>query len=170
MSTKFAGANAQNGTATGIGISEGNAKETATLLNELLADEFVLYTKTRNYHWNVEGMEFGQLHKFFEDQYGQLEEIVDEAAERTRMLGHYALGSLTQFSKLTRLTEGQDASNAQKMLQNLLDDHATIIRVLREQIPVVSDKYKDLGNADFMTRILEEHEKMSWMIRAHLKG
>jgi len=168
MSTDNFSGIAMGSAAVQIGISENNAKATATILNNFVADEFLLYTKTRNYHWNVRGMEFGVLHKFFEDQYGQLEELVDEVAERVRMLGHFALGSLDQFLKIARLTEGQEATTAQNMIQNLLEDHETIIRLLREAIPVVSDKHKDLGNADFLTSLVEKHEKMAWMLRSHL--
>ena len=92
-----------------IGIADNHLSEVSNLLNVLLADEFVLYAKTRNYHWNVTGPHFSDLHKFFEGQYEEIDEILDSVAERARMLGHFAIGSLNQFSKSTRLTEGQDA-------------------------------------------------------------
>ena len=151
-----------------IGISEKNLLETAKVLNTLLADEFVLYAKTRNYHWNVTGPSFSELHKFFEGQYEQLDEIIDSVAERVRMLGHFSLGSLRAFLKATGLTEGQDETNAQKMIQNLLDDHEAIIRAVRKDIDIVTDKYKDSGSADFLTGIMEDHEKMAWMLRSYL--
>jgi starvation-inducible DNA-binding protein len=151
-----------------IGIPENHLLETSTLLNTLLADEFTLYAKTRNYHWNVTGHNFAELHKFFESQYEQLDEIVDEVAERVRMLGHYSLGSLNAFSKAARLTEGQDESTSAKMIQNLLDDHETIIRILRNDINAVTDNFKDAGTADFLTGVMESHEKMAWMLRSHL--
>jgi len=151
-----------------IGISAKNLAETSKLLNVLLADEFALYTKTRNYHWNVTGAGFSELHKFFESQYEQLDEMMDEVAERVRMLGHYALGSLGAFNKTMRLTEGQDESTSAKMIQNLLDDHETIIRQVRNDIDTVNEKYKDAGTADFLTGIMESHEKMAWMLRAYL--
>ena len=128
----------------------------------------MLYAKTRNYHWNVTGSNFAEMHKFFEGQYEQLDEMMDEVAERVRMLGHYSLGSLNAFAKVTRLTEGQDESSTPKMIQNLLDDHETIIREVRNDIETVTDKYKDAGTADFLTGIMESHEKMAWMLRAHL--
>ena len=108
------------------------------------------------------------MHKFFEGQYEQLDEQMDEVAERVRMLGHYSLGSLNAFAKATRLTEGQDETSSSKMVQNLLDDHETIIRQVRNDIDVITDKYKDAGTADFLTGIMESHEKMAWMLRAHL--
>lgn len=152
-----------------IGISDKNLLETAKLLNILVADEFVLYAKTRNYHWNVTDPNFAALHSFFENQYEQLDEIMDEVAERVRMLGHYSLGTLNAFLKATHLTEDDDFSSAKKMINNLLDDHETIIRTLRKDIDVVNDKYKDTGTADFLTGVMERHEKMAWMLRSHLK-
>ena len=153
---------------TNIGISEKKLLETSKLLNRLLADEFTLYAKTRNYHWNVTGPDFAALHKFFEGQYEQIDEIMDQVAERVRMLGHYALGSLDAFSKAASLTEGQDEGSAAKMIRNLLDDHETIIRTVRNDIEAVTEKYKDAGTADFITGVMEAHEKMAWMLRAHL--
>jgi starvation-inducible DNA-binding protein len=151
-----------------IGISDAHLLEISKLLNVVLADEVVLYAKTRNYHWNVTGPHFGQLHKFLEEQYESIAELTDEVAERVRKLGHYAVGSLGDFLKITHLTEGQDAGNATKMLQNLLDDHETIIRAVRNYINDISSKYDDQGTADFLTGLMEQHEKMAWMLRAHL--
>ncbi len=150
-----------------IGIADKNLKNVATLLNELVADEYVLYTKTRRYHWNVQGMYFNDLHKFFEGQYQQLDEIVDGTAERIRQLGHFALGTMNSFLKVTRLLEtSEDKLDAKGMLQNLLADHETIIRLLRENIGKCNDDYKDVGTGDYLTGLMEEHEKMAWMIRA----
>ena len=151
-----------------IGIADNHLLGTAKLLNVLLADEFTLYAKTRNYHWNVSGPGFSEMHKFFEGQYEELDEIMDEVAERVRMLGHYSLGSLNAFAKETRLTEGQDESNTKQMIQNLLDDHETIIRMCRNDINTVGDKFKDAGTADFLTGVMKSHEKMAWMLRAYL--
>ena len=151
-----------------IGITENNLQSTANLLNNLLADEYVLYTKTRNYHWNVTGGNFQELHKFFESQYEKLDEIVDDVAERVRALGHWSLGTLKDMVKLARLNEDIQASSASEMLKNLLDDQETIIRILREDITAVNDKYSDLGTADFLTGLMEDHEKMAWMIRAYI--
>ncbi|MCW3127923.1 MAG: Ferritin Dps family protein [Bacteroidetes bacterium] len=151
-----------------IGIPENHLQPLSTLLNTLLADEYVLYTKTRNYHWNVTGASFMELHKLFESQYEQLDTIIDDTAERSRALGHYALGSLKQFIAITRLVEEEPATDSKMMLQNLLNDHETIIRVLRSDITTTADKYKDAGTSDFLTGLMEQHEKMAWFIRAHL--
>src|SRR5688572_22836898 len=88
-----------------IGLDDKDRTGVCTILNHLLSDEYLLYTKTRNYHWNVTGRDFHELHTFFEKQYEALDEIIDQVAERVRALGHYAFGTLEQFSKFGRIKE-----------------------------------------------------------------
>src|SRR5467141_5238125 len=88
-----------------IGLSDSNRDGVVKLLTPLLADEYVLYTRTRNYHWNVVGPQFNDLHKFFEGQYGELNEVIDDVAERARTLGGAATASLTEFRDASRLKE-----------------------------------------------------------------
>ena len=152
-----------------IGLTNQQVSEVVQLLNKTLADEVVLYSKTRNYHWNVTGSNFGQLHKLFEDQYNEIAELADSIAERTRQLGHFAVGTLSGLLKLTNLLEGQDIRDDSAMIQNLLDDHETIIRILRKNIDKVSTKLKNQGTADFLAGVIEAHEKMAWMLRSHVK-
>lgn len=153
-----------------IGISDDNRQAVANILNHLLADEFVLYTKTRKFHWNVRGIHFHDLHLFFESQYKELAEIMDEVAERIRKLGHYSLGTLQQFLDETDLLEHtDDGSSAEIMIEALLEDHETIIRELRKAIGPIEEKHKDVGTADFLTGLLEQHESMAWMLRSMLQ-
>jgi len=152
-----------------IGIAKAHLQPLATMLNTLLADEYVLYTKTRNYHWNVTGPSFMEFHKLFEGQYEELDTVVDDIAERCRALGHNSLGTLKQFLAITRLTEDDKATNAKQMLLNLLNDHETIIRILRNDIAVSADQYKDAGTSDFLTGLLKYHEKTAWFIRSYLE-
>jgi starvation-inducible DNA-binding protein len=151
-----------------IGIDDDSATAICKLLNTLLADEFNLYARTRNCHWNVTGPAFSILHKFFEGQYEELDEIMDEVAERVRMLGGMADGNMKAFVGNTRLAEAKDETGAMKMVQSLLNDHETIIRSVRDDIETIGDTYKDAGTADFVTGVMKAHEKMAWMLRAHL--
>lgn len=154
--------------AVSIGIDQKARERVAELLGSLLADEHVLYIKTRNYHWNVQGIHFQPLHAFFEEQYTLLEAQIDEIAERTRSLGFFAPGSMQAFLDRSRLQETDElGGDAQKMLQYLLLDHEAVIQVLRNNI-VETDEIGDAGTSDFLTGLLEAHEKMAWMIRAHL--
>ncbi len=153
-----------------IGLSVEQRKGVAGLLKSLLADEYVLYTKTRKYHWNVEGAQFHELHKFFESQYDEIDEAIDEIAERIRALGEYAPGSLAEFLASARLREdGETSIPAKKMLQNLLADHEAIIRSVRVDLETAKDQFGDAGNQDFLTGILEAHEKAAWMLRSLLR-
>ena len=153
-----------------IGIPEKELQAIGLMLNKLLADEYVLYTKTKFYHWNVEGEDFHPMHLFFDEQAEKLEGFIDDVAERVRALGHFAVGSLKTFLDLTNLLENTDAAtDALKMVQNLLNDHETIIRQLRQDVDHTANKLKDVGTSDFLTGIMEEHEKMAWMLRAFLK-
>ncbi|WP_443947460.1 Dps family protein [Pedobacter sp. AW1-32] len=154
---------------TKIGISAEHLAEVAHSLSKVLADEFVLYTKTRKAHWNIEGPDFYNKHKFFEEQYNQLADIVDDVAERIRKLGHYAPASLKQFLELTHLTEDDRAKNdSQGYIKMLLADHESILIHLRENIDKFAVPLKDLGTSDYITGLMEKHESMAWMLRAHL--
>lgn len=153
-----------------IGVSDANRKAVAEQLGILLADEFVLYTKTLNAHWNVEGPDFHAMHIFFESQYDQLQEIADSVAERMRSLGHYAPGTMKQFLQLTHLSEtipGKNTSMA--YIKELLSDHESIVEFIRGNIGKFADDYHDDTTSDFITGLAEDHEKMAWMLRAHLK-
>ena len=155
---------------TDIGISDKNREQVADILNNILADEYLLYTKTRNYHWNVTGTHFHDYHKFFEAQYEELDGIIDEVAERARSLGAQALGTLTEFTKTARLKEYPgDYPEAKKMILALLEDHEELINILREDLETCAQKYKDMGTSDFLTGLMEQHEKMAWMLRSHLE-
>jgi starvation-inducible DNA-binding protein len=152
-----------------IGITDQNRQAVVDLLNTVLADEYALYTKTRNYHWNVTGPHFNDLHKFFEAQYEELEAFVDEVAERARALGGRAVGSLAEFAKTTRLTEDTGAvTGATEMTRALLGDHETLVRALRADVAATAERYQDVGTSDFLTGLMEKHEKMAWMLRACL--
>jgi starvation-inducible DNA-binding protein len=149
-----------------VGLTEQQTSALTALLSKLLADEYVLYTKTRNYHWNVTGPHFNDLHKFFEGQYDQLAVRVDEVAENIRYLGAKTPATLAEFAQLTTLAEhpGQHPT-APEMVRNLLADHEALIRDLRAGIETAgSNAAPDI--ADFLTALLEDHDKMAWMLRA----
>ena len=154
-----------------IGIPDSNRDGVVSLLAPLLADEYVLYTKTRNYHWNVVGPQFNDLHKFFEAQYEALDGFVDEVAERIRQLGAKSPGTLAEFIKAMRLKEhpGQHP-DAKGMLSALLADHEAVIQTLRGDLATAMDKFSDAGTSDFLTGLMEKHEKMAWMLRAFVEA
>ena len=152
-----------------IGISEKNRQAVALALNQLLADEHILYNKTRNYHWSIEGPSFMEFHKLYEAQYTVLAETIDQIAERIRTIGHFAEGRLKEIIKLATLDEPEAPTNQVKQIENLETDHETMIIKLRKLIKDFDEKYKDIGSSDFVTGLLKEHEKMAWMLRSYLR-
>lgn len=149
-----------------IGIAPKNRKEVAKILNNLLSDEYLLYTKTLKYHWNVHGIVFHDFHALFKEQYEALLDIADDIAERARALGEPAFGSMVEFSKHARLKEEPGKiPDALGMIKQLLADHETIIRQMREDVETTA-KLGDAGTNNFLTEIMERHEKIAWMLRA----
>src|SRR5882724_10702280 len=141
-----------------LGINDKDRAGVVKILNALLADEYVLYTKTRNYHWNVVGPQFNDLHKFFEGQYEELDDFVDEVAERIRQLGAPSPGTLAEFTKTSRLKEHPGEQPAAKaMIAALLADHEAVIKTLRSDLTTAQDKFSDAGTCDFLTGLLEKH-------------
>jgi starvation-inducible DNA-binding protein len=152
-----------------IGISEKNRQAVANALNQLLADEHVLYNKTRNYHWSVEGPSFMEFHKLYEQQYTDLAEMIDEIAERIRTIGHFAEGRLKELLKLADLDEPAPPTDQASQIRNLEGDHEILINKIRKLINEFDEKYKDIGSSDFVTGLLKQHEKMAWMLRSYVR-
>lgn len=152
-----------------IGLNDKTRKAVADMLAATLADEFVLYVQTRNCHWNVTGIHFQPLHTFFEGQYKQLDDVIDDTAERIRQLGHSAPATLHEYLKLTRLKEQPGKyPTAEVMLNDLAAAHEKIIRQLRSDIETCN-KLGDAGNTDYLTGLMQTHEKMAWMLRSFVK-
>jgi starvation-inducible DNA-binding protein len=153
-----------------IGIKPEDSVHVADSLNKLLSDEHVLYIKTRNAHWNVVGPDFAVQHKFFEGQYAELEEIIDQVAERIRAIGHYTVGTMEDFLKLTQLNEkSREKNDSMSFIKDLLEDNESIIIGLRENIHRFANEWHDTGSSDFITSLMKTHEKMAWMLRSHLQ-
>jgi len=151
-----------------IGLTDKQSQGVANVLNTLLADEHVLYMKTRNYHWNYEGSNMMEMHLFYESMYKDLAEVIDEVAERIRMIGHHAEARLKDFVKLTNLEEEEYTTKQNEQVKNLAEDHQTIIRELRKAIDKVEDEFKDAGTTDFLTGVMKSHEKMAWLLRSYV--
>ena len=152
-----------------IGISEKNLKGSATLLATVLADEVTLYTKTRKAHWNVMGESFMELHKLYENQYKQLEEAIDEIAERIGKMGQKTMGTMSEFLELSNIKEHPGKYESTKdTIKELLADHETVIIQLRKDVDDCVEKNKDAGTADFLTGLMEQHETIAWILRRYL--
>jgi starvation-inducible DNA-binding protein len=152
-----------------IGLAKKDLGSSISMLSVVLADEMTLYIKTRKFHWNVAGESFMELHKLFQAQYTELEETIDEIAERINKLGGKTIGTMTEFVALTRLKESPDKYPDQKdMMKELLDDHESTIVLLRKDIEACTKKSNDVGTVDFLTGVLQQHETTAWILRRYL--
>ncbi len=154
-----------------LGISQNQQQDVATILKIVLADEALIYQKLRNYHWNVTGPHFFELHSALEEQYDEIADVVDEVAERIRQFGVFAPGTLEEFKQITRMSEEPGVyPDARTMVANLVADHESVVRNLRGDIEMIDKKDDEVGAVDLLTGILQQHQKMAWMLRMYLEG
>ena len=152
-------------------LAEKQQRGVVKILKVLLADESLLYTRLRNYHWNVTGVNFFALHAAFEDQFTEVADMADDVAERIRQYGANAPGTMGEFVQKTRLREEPGVyPDAQTMVANLVTDHVALSRFLREDVEKIDGESEDVGAVDLLTRLLQQHQKMAWMLRMCLEG
>jgi starvation-inducible DNA-binding protein len=150
-----------------IGLDSDVRHSVVQILNNTLANEAVLTAKTRNAHWNVSGTGFFELHILFDSQYEQLNDISDEVAERARMMGGIAIGSLQEFMQFSRVEEQPGVIPD---LFRLIADHEASIRFLREDARKCTEEYEDEGTFELLVSVMRIHEKMAWMLRSHIQN
>lgn len=150
-----------------LGMTDKQRKNIADGVSRLLADSYMLYIKTHNYHWNVEGPMFNTLHIMFMEQYTELWNSLDLIAERIRALGEYAPGTYREFSKITSIIESEKVPKAEKMIEELLHGHEIVIQTARSLYPA-AEEGNDEVTMDLLTQRLQVHEKTAWMLRSIL--
>jgi starvation-inducible DNA-binding protein len=148
-----------------IGISEKDRKVVSKGLSKLLADSYILYLKTQNYHWNVTGSMFQPLHILFQEQYKEQSHAIDIIAERIRALGEFAPGTFANFSKLTSIKEESSIPPAEEMIHNLVQANEAVVTTAREIISI-ADECEDDVTADLLIERMQVHEKNAWMLRS----
>ena len=159
----------KNSPTPNLGVAVEGLDAESAMLNKLVADESALYTKTRNYHWNIIGPDFIALHLLLEVQYEQLADFTDDVAERVRTLGGNAIGTMREFQQTTRLPEfPAEYPPAPMMIRGLLLDHETMIRQIRSDAADCLAMYSDTGTNNFLIDLMNKHEKMAWKLRAHI--
>ena len=152
-----------------IGISAKDRAAISASLSKVLADSFVLYLKTHNYHWNVTGPMFQTLHVMFMDQYTELWNALDAIAERIRSLGYPAPGTFKEFLKLSSIQEVEGTLSADKMIRELIAGQEAVARSCRAAL-AVADKVDDQPSVDIMVQRLQIHEKNAWMLRSLIEN
>ena len=154
--------------AINTGISAKDREAIAKALSRLLADTYVLYLKTHNFHWNVEGPMFQTLHQMFMAQYTETWNAIDLVAERIRSLGHYAPGTYREYLALARIKETPGVPRAEQMLKLLIEGQEAVVRTAREVLPL-AERADDQPTLDLLTQRMQIHEKNAWMLRSLLK-
>ncbi|HEV2431325.1 MAG TPA: Dps family protein [Burkholderiales bacterium] len=150
------------------GISAQDRAAIAKGLSRLLADTYVVYLKTHNFHWNVEGPMFQTLHQMFMDQYTEAWNAIDLVAERIRALGHYAPGTYREYLELSRVKETPRVPKAEQMVKLLIEGQEAVVKTAREVLPL-AEKADDQPTLDLLTQRMQVHEKNAWMLRSLLK-
>lgn len=151
-----------------IGIPLENRNKTIDIIYIALASETILNLKIRHYHWNIEAKNFSELHSFFETLYDLSSEQIDDLAERIRMLWAQVKANQEQFLEASLLESEKNINlDSNTMIQQLLNDYETMIVYLRAAISQVWDLW-DIGTEDFLTGLIQAHEKNAWMLRSML--
>ena len=148
-----------------IGINKQDRLAIAKGLKHLLADSYTLYLQTHNFHWNVTGKQFRELHIMFEEQYNALALAVDDIAERIRTLGVAAPGTYKAFAELSAIEEVDGVPNADEMIDILTHGHEQVVRTARNVLKL-AQQADDESSASLVSDRMREHEKTAWMLRA----
>jgi len=149
-----------------IGLDMDARHAVVETLNTFLADEAVLAMKTRSVHWHARGPGFLELRILCDQQFHQLNRVMEEIAERVRTLGGFAVSSFEEFLHSTRLKE---QSGEPPDMMGLLADHEATIRFLREDVRKCFEEYEDHGTYALFVRFIRLHEKMAWILRSSIE-
>ena len=143
-------------------------------LQALLADTYILYIKTQNFHWNIKGPSFGPLHTLFGTQYAELALANDLIAERIRALGGMAAGSCGEFTRLSSIQERAGASDGlaeMEMVSILAEDNEKVSQECNSFMEKMNQQgIQDEGTITLLADRVLAHDKAAWMLRSHLEG
>lgn len=138
-------------------------------LKTAFASEYAFALKAQNFHWNVEGASFPQLHVLFEKIYGEVYGSIDTFAEQLRALQMYTPASLQKFSMLTKVEdENAEGMDAGQMVAELLQDSEKMAGIFK-LVFTMAEQAGDHGLSNFFADRQDAHKKHSWMLRATLK-
>lgn len=138
-------------------------------LNVLLSDYNMYYQKLRNFHWNITGRNFFDLHNKFEDMYNDAKLKIDAIAERILTLNFHPISSFSTYLSTSSLKESESLISDDEMVRILLEDHTTILMQMKNVIDL-SAKVEDEGTVDLIGAYIRELEKDSWMLNTWLKN
>jgi starvation-inducible DNA-binding protein len=151
-------------TATPSDLGSEAVKNITGALNALLADVFVLYVKTKNFHWHVSGPHFRDYHLLMDDQGSQIFEMTDDIAERVRKIGGTTIRSIGHISRLQRLNDNDvDYVDAHGMLAELREDNRTLLASMREVHELCEDQ-NDVATASLLENWIDQTERRIWFL------
>ena len=142
-------------------------KKMVEQLQRLEADTYILMLKTHNFHWNVEGPYFQQLHLLFEGQYTELFAAVDEVAERLRAVNEKALGRYKDFQDRSKIKDSAE-TEYKKMIKELVESNESVVKTAQDLVKL-AQKAGDEATADLAIKRIQAHQKNVWMLKSHLK-
>lgn len=148
-----------------IGIKEQDRIKIAEGLKRLLADSYTLYLQSHNFHWNVTGPQFRELHLMFEEHYTELATAVDDVAERIRTLDVPAPGTYKSFAELSSIKEVEGVPAAKDMVEILTQGHQQVVKTCREVLSIAQEA-NDESTTSLVSDRMRIHEKTAWMLRA----
>lgn len=151
-----------------FGFDKKETTELVQALNQLLADYHVHYQKLRNFHWNVTGGDFFDLHEQFEERYNKTFEEIDEVAERIRTFGHTPVSTLKEYLATSKIKEPKGTPSADKMVEEILNDYGVILDS-QTVAANIAHEMGDYGTLDMLNHYIFDMQKHSWMLRAFLK-
>ncbi|MDO6738793.1 Dps family protein [Wenyingzhuangia sp. 2_MG-2023] len=151
-----------------LGFTHLETAEIVSALNKLLASYHVHYQKLRNFHWNVVGPDFFEIHEKFETQYNIVKLNIDEVAERIRVFGKKPIGTLTSYLETSKITEIHDPLTATEMVKEILNDFEILLNQMND-VSSAAENIKDRGTQDMMNSFIRQMEKTHWMLTAFMK-
>jgi starvation-inducible DNA-binding protein len=145
-------------------LGDNARKDITGALNALLADVFVLYLQTKNFHWHVSGPHFRDYHLLLDEQADQIFAMTDPIAERVRKLGRLTIRSIGEISRLQRIDDNDaDYVEPSDMLAELREDNVSLVERLR-QAHDVCDESRDVATASLIEVWIDEAERRTWFL------
>ena len=150
---------------TKLGYTKLETAELVESMNQLLANYSVHYQKLRNFHWNVKGADFFDIHEEFEKQYNEAKVAIDDIAERIRVFGQSPMSTMSEYLKTSKIKEiGTDLTSLE-MVREIIKDYEMLLEVLFNVVEVAID-HGDSGTEDMVKGFIKKIEKHHWMLSA----
>jgi len=150
-----------------LGFTVEETKEIVKHLNYLLANYHVHYQKLRNFHWNVRGRDFFELHEEFEKLYTQSRKNIDIVAERVKVFGQIPVSTLREYLEMAEIQEVGYDFTADQMVKEILNDFEMLLSFMMNVADAAID-IGDVGTEDMINTFIKQMEKTHWMYNSWL--